>query len=90
MPSITREELAVLMTEAAQAHHQAYRETDGVDPEWASWYAPVLQARLGDRLGRTVTRSQIVYLLLKAEREYEEARPGSAWPDFYADVFLEA
>ena len=36
---LTREELAELLVETGHHHHQAYADSDGVDPEWALWYA---------------------------------------------------
>ena len=89
MAMITMTELAGLLRETGQAHHAAYRGSDGFDPEWASWYAPYLQARLGDGLGRAVTRSELTYLLIKAEREQAAADEASPWPEFYARVLLE-
>jgi hypothetical protein len=31
--------VADLLHEAAETHHTVYRITDGVDEDWASWYA---------------------------------------------------
>ena len=89
MNEISRQALADLFVETGQAHHHAYSEADGVDPEWASWYAPLLQARIGDGLGRKVSRSEIIYLLIKAQHGHEAADDGSPWPDYYAGVFLQ-
>ena len=89
-PTITLEELSSLLDETGKAHHRAFARSDGYDPEWASWYAPMLQAGIGDRLGRTITRSELTYLLIRAEREHAAAADGSPWPDFYARVILEA
>jgi len=86
---ISKQELAAGLKETAQAHHEAYRESDGFDPEWASWYAPYLQTRIGDRLGRSLTRSELTYLLIKAQREHDAAGGGSQWPESYAGVLLE-
>jgi hypothetical protein len=86
MSTISDQELADLLMVVGQAHHEAYRESDGFDPEWASWYAPYLQTRIGDRLGRKVTRSELTYLLLKAQREHDSAADGSPWPPYYAGV----
>ncbi|ETZ99541.1 hypothetical protein I547_5783 [Mycobacterium kansasii 824] len=46
MISITAAELADLLVETGERHHQAYADTDGADPEWALWYSGYLQARL--------------------------------------------
>ena len=90
MATISTQELADLLRETGQAHHAAYRASDGFDPEWAGWYAPWLQARLGDRLGRAVTRSELTYLLIRAEREQAAAADETPWPEYYARVLLEA
>ncbi len=89
MTTIPLEDLAALLKETGAAHHHAYLATDGVDPEWASWYAPYLQARLGDRLGRSVTRSELTYLLVGAQRQQAAEGDTSPWPQFYAGVLLE-
>ena len=39
-------QLAELFKQTGEAHHQAFLETDGEDPEWAIWYAGYLQDRL--------------------------------------------
>lgn len=89
MDRISQPALAALLKETGEAHHHAYAATDGVDPEWASWYAPYLQTHIGDGLGQGLTRSEIVYLLLKAERAQAAARDSSPWPDYYAGAMLE-
>jgi len=53
-------------------------------PEWAIWYAGHLQAHLGDRLGRRLTRSELTYLLIKAERTHAASRSAEPWNDYYA------
>ncbi|MBA2276904.1 MAG: hypothetical protein H0W06_04000 [Chloroflexia bacterium] len=85
----TLDQLAALMRQTGEAHHSAYQETDGADPEWAIWYAGYLQAHLGGRLGQPLTRSEMVYRLLLAEKE--QARTGSTedWPLAYARVLLD-
>ena len=35
-------QLEGLFREVGEAHHQAYIETDGADPEWPLWYAEYL------------------------------------------------
>jgi NAD(P)H-hydrate epimerase len=86
--SITREELAELFREAGHRHHEAFAGSDGADPEWALWYAGYLQAHLWDRLGRVLTRSEIVYLLVASDLE-ARAQGVADWPSFYAERFLE-
>ncbi len=81
------DELTDLLEATGEAHHAAFAETDGGDPEWASWYAAYLQAHLGDRLGRWLTRSELTYLLIRAERE---ATAGDEpWSRAYARTILD-
>ena len=54
---MTEEDLArqleELFREVGEAHHQAYIETDGDDPEWPLWYADYLR----DKLARSWTQT---------------------------------
>ena len=61
--------------------------TSCLHPPWR--VSARLQARLGDRLGRAVTRSELTYLLIKAEREQAAAADETPWPEYYARVLLE-
>lgn len=82
-------ELEALLREAGPAHHAAYRETNGEDPEWPLWYAGFLQERIGKLLQVELTRSELVYLLLSAEKERAARDPAANWPAYYARFFLE-
>jgi pimeloyl-ACP methyl ester carboxylesterase len=48
---ITPKELAALFMETGKHHHEAFKETNGGDPEWPLFYAGYFQARIWDRLG---------------------------------------
>lgn len=85
----TAAELAELLVDIGHRHHHAYLESDGVDPEWALWYAAHLQTRIWDRLGAVPSRSRLVHLLLDAEEQHAASGEGRPWPDFYADVLLQ-
>ena len=58
--------VAALLEEAAETHHRVYRITDGVDADWASWYADWLLrlSELPTLLGATPVRSELVYALV--------------------------
>ena len=56
-------QLEALFHEVGEAHHQAYIETDGADPEWSLWYADFLRERLGGLLDANFTKSELVHLL---------------------------
>jgi hypothetical protein len=85
---ISADQLADLLKRTGNAHHAAYESTGGTDPEWASWYSGHLQALLGDGLGRSITRSEIVYLLWKAQKDQDSSGSTESWPDYYAALVL--
>ena len=73
-----------LLGEAASAHHGAFIETDGDDPEWPLWYASYLVDRLRDSAGFVGTRSELVYWLVRLDIEYAGADSSIPWARFYA------
>jgi hypothetical protein len=85
---ISADQLADLLKRTSNAHHAAYAATDGTDPEWANWYSGHLQALLGDGLGRPITRSEIVYLLCKAQTNQAAEGSEEAWTSYYATLIL--
>lgn len=87
---ITQEQLAALLADTGQHHHQAYLDSDGIDPEWALWYAGYLQAHMWDRAGTLPTRSQLTHLLLLGEAELTKSGADTPWPQYYAEVILSA
>jgi hypothetical protein len=82
------QQLEELFREARAAHHQAYIETDGADPEWPLWYADYLRERLGAHLDVSFTRSQLVYLLILVAGEQPLNAPGANWARYYARFFI--
>ena len=83
------DDLVELFTDAGEAHHEAFKETDGDDPEWPIWYAGFLHGQLNPRFCPHVTRSRLVHLLVQAEDERQAMAPDSSWVDYYANHFLE-
>jgi hypothetical protein len=81
-------QLTSLLRDAGSTHHKAFIATNGDDPEWPIWYAEFLQPKLNALLSAQWTKSEIVYLLLHAEKQRAAQKPGSSWPEFYAQVFL--
>ncbi len=82
------QELAALFKETGHAHHQAFIETDGADPEWPIWYAGYLQDKLIAIFNKDITQSTLVYLLVRAEKEHTSQAPESDWMPFYAKLFI--
>jgi hypothetical protein len=81
--------LEELFRETGEAHHQAYIETNGADPEWPLWYAGYLQERLGTFLEASFTKSELVYLLIWVANEQPLNAPGADWARYYADFFMQ-
>ena len=73
-----------LLMEAAQAHHEAFLETDGVDPEWPLWYATYLAGRLPEVSKSAATRSELVFWLVRLAEEYQATDSSIPWARFYA------
>lgn len=84
----TQRQLAELFQQAKQAHLQAYQETDGADPEWPLWYADYLLEPLREILQADLTKSELVYLLVRVDRELQENAPNANWTEYYADFCL--
>lgn len=80
--------LIALLRDAGPAHHQAYIETDGDDPDWPIWYAEYLLDRLNALLGATLTRTQLIVLLVELDQLQRGEDPPADWPVFYAEQIV--
>lgn len=83
---LTRQ-LIELFRAASEAHHQAFLEAGGEDPEWPLWYADHLLTDLAEALNATFTKSELVYLLVWASKEQALDAPGADWAVYYARFF---
>lgn len=83
-------QLADLFSEVGQAHHQAYFQTDGADPEWPLWYAEYLQEKIGRLLNRSFTVSELVYHLVRLDKAYLSKARRQSWQEFYGRELIEA
>ena len=87
--TVTR--ICELLHEAAETHHRVFRIVDGEDPDWASWYADWLieLSELPDLLGAAPVPSELVYLLVKLDKEYTSTSQPGAWEDYYSRAILD-
>jgi hypothetical protein len=84
-----RDRLAEMLHQTAEDHHVAYKETDGVDPDWSIWYAPhLIELGFGKLLGASLLKSDLIYLLVKVDKEQTSEAPGAAWERYYTDFFI--
>jgi hypothetical protein len=79
-----------LLHEAGETHHRVYRIVDGADDDWASWYSDWLinLSELPELLGTKPVRSELVYMLVRLDKEYTQKNPGGKWEDYYAGELL--
>ena len=81
--------LADLLHQTAEDHHVAYKETDGVDPDWSIWYAGrLLQQGIEKMLEAMLLKSDLIYLLVLADKTQSLDAPGAKWERYYADFLL--
>ena len=73
-----------LFREVGKAHHEAFRESNGADPEWPLWYAEHLCQDLAELLDSEPTKSRLVYLLVQAEKKGSKNKKKGDWPKYYA------
>jgi hypothetical protein len=84
------DQLAEMLHQTGEDHHVAFKETDGADPDWSVWYAPHLLELGFDRLlGATMLKSDLIYLLVMADKEQQRQAPGAQWERWYADFFIQ-
>src|SRR5919201_5553236 len=78
--------ISELLHEASETHHRVYRIVDGADPDWASWYADWLikLSELPQLLGATPVHSELVYLLVKLDKDYSSQARKAPWERSYA------
>lgn len=84
----TLDELTAVLAAAGPAHHAAYIETDGDDPEWPLWYANhgiEDVRRLLDLPDLTVSR--LVWAFVEADRRHRSDAPEQPWSSYYAGLF---
>ncbi len=81
-------QIADLLQETAHAHHQAYLETGGFDPEWPLWYAQHLQEKLSTLLNHPLTQSELVYHIIRLDKAYTTKARRQPWQEFYAQELI--
>jgi hypothetical protein len=85
------ERITDVLREAAETHHAVYRITDGADDDWASWYAKWLieLSDLPALLGVKPVPSELVYLLVRLDKEYASDPPDEPWQSYYARAVVD-
>jgi hypothetical protein len=85
------ERVSQLLHEAGETHHRVFRIVDGADDDWASWYANwlITLSELPSLLGTSPVRSELTYLLVGLDKDYNASHPGEPWEDYYAQRIVD-
>lgn len=82
----TESRVRELLGEVVETHHRVYRIVDGVDPDWASWYAHWLinLSEFPALAGTSPVPSELIFHLVRLDKEYSAAEPSEPWEEYYA------
>ena len=85
-----RAKVSSLLHEAGETHHRVYRIVDGEDPDWASWYADWLinLSELPELVDAAPVRSELVYMLVRLDKEFTQETREGKWEDYYAEGLM--
>ena len=83
------EKLIALFEQTGKAHHDAFATVDGADAEWPIWYAEYLMDKLPTLVGKTFTKSEMIYLMVHLSKQQALEAPQEKWPPYYARYFME-
>jgi hypothetical protein len=82
--------IAALLHKTGEDHHIAFKATDGVDADWSIWYADhLLKNGLDKMLEATILKSDLIYMLVSADKEIQARAPGASWENYYANFFVD-
>ena len=85
-----KETIAALLNQTAEDHHITYKATDGVDPDWSIWYAEhLLEQGIEKLLDAKLLKSDVIYLLVLADKQQISEAPGAHWENYYANFFVD-
>lgn len=82
-------ELSQLFKETARAHHAAYADSEGANPDWPIWYADHLLEPMQQLVNKDLYKSQLIYCLMTADFDYVARAPATGWTNFYASEFVQ-
>jgi hypothetical protein len=87
--AIDRSRLESVLEATGPAHHAAYIDTDGEDPEWPRWYARHLIEDLRSIFSRPdLTESRLVWALVTADDAYNSEQSTLPCYEFHATRFI--
>ena len=81
--------LTDLFTKTIKAHHHAYEEVDGFDPQWCEWYADHIRDEFNQAAGKDFTTEQLTQFFIDANKAYLASDQSVKWQVFYAQLAIE-
>ncbi len=81
-------QLTELFKQAGAAHHEAFADVNGADPDWPGWYAEHVLAGLNHLLQHWFTAPQLAQELAQLADRHQREAANQPWPEFYAAHFL--
>jgi len=78
-----------LLESAADLYEKEHPDSDVHEPDWPMWYAKHLRKDLAALLHSDFTESELIYLLVLADRTQSMEAPGAHWPKYFARLFAE-
>lgn len=78
--------IAEILEHAEEVHGIVTERAEGVDPDWALFYAWWLinWSDLPAALGATPAMSELTATLVRLDRDYRDASPSESWSAWYA------
>jgi hypothetical protein len=81
--------VTALLHQTGEDHLATHQETNGDDPEWPIWYADhLLEHGFAPLLEAKLLKSDLIYLLVLADKQQKSEAPGAQWETYYADFFV--
>ena len=87
----TADHVAALLHQVAETHHVVCADTDGEDPDWATFYSDWLihHSALAEILEAEPVRGHLTAALVSLDERYLKTEPDERWEDFYARALVE-
>ncbi len=85
------DQIAAVLHQADETHRAVYADTDGEDPDWATFYSDWLlnHSPLPEHLGRAPVRSHLAAELVALDERFRQTHPNGNWERFYAQDLIE-
>ena len=82
------QDMASILREARHTSESSNGPTAS-DPEWPLHYAEYMSEAVAKKLKLSMSKSELVYCLMKADIEHQAREPDTDWAEFYADCLFD-